>query len=330
MTCVLVTGGTGSIGSALVERLLNDKNDVHHVIVLSRNDSRQHELKNRLRDSRLSFILGDIRDPDIVEQAMAWAPDMVFHCAAVKHVWAAEENAVEAADINVKGTRTVLQAFSRMAHLSDAHDKVFVLLSTDKAAAPTSIMGMTKLMAESVLRAETSAGDVRKGIVRFGNILGSSGSVIPTWTNAIKEGKPILVTNWAVTRYVMTPEGAAQALLDTAEMATYSDVPIFCPRMNAVSLQGLFYELCRKLGVPVADVQTTFIGLQRGEKKHEACISSEEVRDVYEVFEKGLVLRPSGTGEDAVIYLKNGGAFTEEVRPFLSSQYAPRMEGSKE
>ena len=272
----LVTGGTGSIGSALVRTLL--KEDKAEITILSRNDSRQHDLKMGLAHdhrARCRFVLGDIRDRDTVERAMDGAKT-IFHCAAIKHVVGSHSNPGEAASINIQGTRTVFEAANREAK----HGGIINLihLSTDKAAGPSNVMGASKFIAEKIVLEEQIANDLRRVVVRFGNVWNSSGSVFPTWMTAVKNHRTIYITDERVTRYVITIKRAVETLMKAMGFLTHAP-QMFIPEMRQVSLGQIFSRVMRDSGITEYDLIKT-IGLQQGEKLHEALITEEELKYV--------------------------------------------------
>lgn len=289
MTTILVTGGCGSIGSALVRRLLDDPSNV--VRILSRNDSTQHELKNSLpalfRD-RVRFILGDVRDKTTMQRAMSGV-DRVFHCAAVKHVIGANYNADECVSVNAMGTANVLSAAHHEAHYT-RRPITFVLLSTDKAADPSNVMGASKFAAEQiVMRASWCSDLVRRRVVRFGNVFDSRGSVFPTLVNRLKNCVRGEVTDLSSTRYIISIDSAARALLhasqSTSVLTTDDNTPfIIIPRMRACSLKTVTLKVIEHLGnIGITHaVGFDVIGLQPGEKMHEACITAHELNHVFD------------------------------------------------
>ncbi len=259
---VLVTGAGGSIGSEVVRQVLDF--DPAEVCALDRDETLLHDGGLRWL-GRARVILGDVRDPERVLRIFErFRPHVVFHAAALKHVPILEDHPEEAVLTNVVGTRNVIEAGSRtdMEH--------FVLISTDKAVAPSSVMGATKRVAE--LMAQVGA-DRQDGCVytavRFGNVLGSRGSVIPTFIEQIKAGGPVTVTDPAMTRYFMTVDEAVQLVLQASALATGSEI-FLLDMGEPVQIQDLARRLIRLAGLsPDKDVEIRFTGRRPGEKLSE-------------------------------------------------------------
>ena len=270
---VLVTGGTGSIGSEIVQQLL--KTDIKQIRIFSRDEHKQHVLSHKLgRDRRLRFLIGNIREFHRVRKAMSGI-DVAYHAAALKHVPACEYNPSEAVKTNVAGTQNVLDA----AHMQGV-ERV-VTISTDKAAAPLSVMGATKLAAEKVT---TSAiyhhGDTntRCSAVRFGNVLGSRGSVMDVFIRQIKAGKPITITAKEMTRFFMTIEDAVSLVFRATEIMKGAEV--FVLKMPVIQIQTLAEVLLKRFaseaGKNPSDYKIVETGMRPGEKMHELLMTHEE------------------------------------------------------
>lgn len=259
---VLVTGAGGSIGSEIVRQVL--RLDPEGVWAFDRDETLLHEARLRW-DGPTRVELGDVRDAArllrIFERVR---PQIVFHAAALKHVPVLEEHPEEAVLTNVIGTRNLIEAASR------SGTEHFALISTDKAVAPTSVMGATKRTAEILMQVGTSRADgCTYTAVRFGNVLGSRGSVIPTFVEQIKRGGPVTVTDAEMTRYFMTLDEAVQLVLQASAMARGSEV-FFLDMGDPVRIDDMARRLIRLAGLsPGRDIEIRYIGRRPGEKLNE-------------------------------------------------------------
>jgi FlaA1/EpsC-like NDP-sugar epimerase len=269
---VLVSGAAGSIGSELCRQVAAEKPE--RLVLFDRHENGlfalEKELQARYPDVRLEPVLGDILlDDQVADVFSRFRPAVVFHAAAYKHVSMAERNPLEAVRNNVLGTRN-------LAHAAVAHGaKEFVLVSTDKAVRPTSVMGATKRVAEEVVH-ESQNGGCRFVAVRFGNVLGSNGSVVPIFREQIARGGPVTVTHPEVTRYFMTIPEAVQLILQAA--GTGHGGEVFVLEMGQpVRIADLARDMIRLSGFePDEDIEIVFTGLTPGEKLHEELMSDGE------------------------------------------------------
>jgi len=269
---ILVTGGTGSIGSMIVKNLLPYK--PKQVRVFSRDETKQFELSHALgAGARVNFLIGDIRDKERLNMAMENI-DIVFHAAALKHVDACEKNPFEAVKTNVQGTQNVIDcAFANNV------DKV-IGISTDKATDPTSVMGCTKLLAEKIMLASyfyKGTKQTKFCFVRFGNVLGSRGSVVPLFLNQIQRGGPITVTDPNMTRFFMTISDAVDLVFKAA--ALMWDREIFILKMPAVKMKDFakaLLELHQEKAPGGKAMGIKIIGKRNGERMHEKLLTVEE------------------------------------------------------
>ena len=266
---VLVTGGTGSFGKAFVETLLKTKRSPRKIIVFSRDEQKHYQLEATLRDSRLRFFVGDIRDRDRIRTALRGV-DVVVHAAAMKHVPICEYNPIEAVQTNVNGARHIIEA------AIDARVERVISLSTDKAVAPANLYGATKLCMEKLLVAANAySGDLstRFSIVRYGNVMGSAGSVIPLFKTQRAAGK-LTITDERMTRFWIGMSEAVALVLRGLQVMSGGE--IFIPKLPTSDIVTLAEAMAP--GVP-RDV----IGIRAGEKLHEALISAEEARRTTDV-----------------------------------------------
>ncbi len=270
---VLVTGGTGSIGSEIVRQVLAANPAV--VRVFSRDETKQHELAQSLSaGTRARFLIGDVRDPERVRRAFSDI-DVVFHAAAMKHVAACEYNPFEAVQTNVLGTQNVIQA------ALDARVGRMVMISTDKAVNPTSTMGATKLVAERIVSA---ANQWAKGTVfsavRFGNVLGSRGSVVPIIQNKIARNEEIQLNDPTMTRFVMTVGDAVKSVLKAMSQARGGE--IFILKMPVVQVEDLIKVVAEraarrlKKDAGLIRIRPKQRGVGIGEKVQEELLTLEE------------------------------------------------------
>ena len=270
---IVVTGAAGSIGSELVRQIL-----VHQpqaVLAIDQAETPMHDLHLELARigvlDKVSLQIGDIRDQPQVEQTfMDFRPQVVFHAAAYKHVPLMENQPWQAFETNVMGTRHVLTAAQATGC------ERFVFISTDKAVNPTSVMGATKRLAEQVVRFEGNSGDTRCIITRFGNVLGSNGSVIPLFRQQIESGGPVTVTDAGVTRFFMTIPEAVSLVLEAGAIGEGDDLFVF-DMGQSVRILDLAKKMIALAGLEEGrDIEVQITGLRPGEKMHEELLSAKE------------------------------------------------------
>ena len=270
---ILVTGGTGSIGGAIVESLLAQEPKA--VRVISRDDSKQFELAQRHRDANaLRMLIGDVRSRQRMDRAMAEV-ELVFHAAAMKHVPACEFNPFEAIETNVRGTQNVVEA------AIDAGVERVLGISTDKAVDPTNVMGATKLLMERILSAaEAYKGPVRTRFasVRFGNVIGSRGSLVPLIRGQVARGGPVTITAPEMSRYLMPVSEAVRLCFDAMSRMEGGEVFILkMPRVRVGDLVEVLVEAYAPLfGYRAQDIAIETVGARAGEKWHEFLLTDSE------------------------------------------------------
>lgn len=264
---LLITGGTGSFGNAVLKRFLGT--DIAEIRVFSRDEKKQDDMRKCYNSAKLKFYIGDVRDARSVEQAMRGV-DYVFHAAALKQVPSCEFHPMQAVRTNVLGTENVLEAAIQ------AGVKRVVCLSTDKAVYPINAMGISKAMMEKVMVAASrnleGTGTVICG-TRYGNVMASRGSVIPLFVHQVFAGNPITITNPAMTRFMMTLADAVDLVLYAFEHGNNGD--IFVQKAPAATVQVLAHAVLELMGKPSHPVHT--IGTRHGEKLYEALLSREEL-----------------------------------------------------
>jgi UDP-N-acetylglucosamine 4,6-dehydratase len=263
---VLITGGTGSFGSTMALRLL--EGPVREVRIFSRDEEKQEAMRTRFNEPRLKFYLGDVRDRSSVDAAMRGA-NLVFHAAALKQVPSCEFFPLEAVRTNVHGSSNVVE--SAVAN----GVRGVVCLSTDKAVMPVNTMGMTKAVMEKVVQANARGlGDTDTILcsVRYGNVMYSRGSVIPLFVRQIREGRPLTLTDPAMTRFMLSLEDAIGLVEFAFQNGRQGDV--FIKKAPACTVGDLAKALCELFGV---EHRVSFIGIRHGEKLHETLSTAEEL-----------------------------------------------------
>ena len=279
---ILITGGTGSLGQALTKRLL--EMGPQAIRIFSRNESKQIEMENIFKDDRLRFFLGDVRDLPRLNKAVEDV-DFVFHAAALKHVPKIEYNPFEAIKTNILGSENIINAC-----LTNNVEKA-VCVSTDKAVSPLNIYGATKLLMEKLFVTANNYLNEEKYKtkffgVRYGNVLGSSGSVVPLFIEQIKSKKKISITDASMTRFSITMSEALDFILHATELGTGSE--IFVPKLRAYSLLDVkeaLFEMLENTGEEI-------IGIRPGEKINETLINSEEIRYSWEIDNMYMISNP--------------------------------------
>lgn len=283
---VLVTGGTGSFGSAMVRELL--QSEAREIKVFSRDESKQFYQAAAIQDPRISYLIGDIRDFESIKVAMRGV-DYVFHAAALKHVPAGEEFPEEFLKTNVLGSKNVYEAALGENVLS------VVSLSTDKAVDPSSAMGLTKALMEklSLTYAKRSEGRTKFVVTRFGNVLLSRGSVVPKFIRQLKSGQPITLTDEGMTRYFMSLDDALG--LVSHALLKGSNGSLFVRRSHSFRIIDLARSTALVLGVLNPQIQV--VGKRVGEKLFEGLMTLDEVQNskISEVFAEVDVLRLQGS-----------------------------------
>ena len=262
---LLITGGTGSFGNAVLQKFL--KTDVFSEIrIFSRDEKKQDDMRNELKNSKLKFFIGDVRDFDSIEPATRGV-DYIFHAAALKQVPSCEFFPMEAVRTNVIGTQNVIRSAGQNGV------KKVICLSTDKAAYPINAMGISKAMMEKVAIAE--ARNLQKTIVcltRYGNVMASRGSVIPLFIKQLKENKPLTITDPNMTRFMMSLNDAVDLVLFAFEKGNSGD--LFVNKAPATSI-GNLAEALRQMAN--SEVSINVIGTRHGEKLYETLCTREEM-----------------------------------------------------
>ncbi len=262
---LLITGGTGSFGNAVLRRLL--ESDLREIRIFSRDEKKQDDMRKRYNNSKIKMYLGDVRDFQSVINATRGV-DFVFHAAALKQVPSCEFYPLEAVKTNVLGTENVLEAAVQV-----GVERV-VCLSTDKAVYPINAMGISKAMMEKVVVAKSrSSNDTVICATRYGNVMASRGSVIPLFTNQIRANRPITITDPSMTRFMMTLDDAVDLVLFAFQNGGAGE--IFVQKAPAATIETLARALTDLLSAP--DHPIEIIGTRHGEKLFEALLSREEM-----------------------------------------------------
>ncbi len=264
---LLITGGTGSFGNAVLKRFLDT--DIKEIRIFSRDEKKQDDMRHRIQNPKVKFYIGDVRDKRSVDTAMRGV-DYVFHAAALKQVPSCEFFPMQAVRTNVIGTENVLD--SAVEH----GVKNVVVLSTDKAAYPINAMGISKAMMEKVASAKGRSLGVDAPTTicctRYGNVMASRGSVIPLWVEQLKAGKPITITDPKMTRYMMTLDDAVDLVLYAFEHGNQGD--LFVQKAPAATLTVLADAL---KGLYKSNNEVRVIGTRHGEKLYETLVTREEM-----------------------------------------------------
>ena len=267
---LLITGGTGSFGNAVLNRFL--RTDIGEIRIFSRDEKKQddmrHEYQAKMPEEahKIKFYIGDVRNKSTLKYAMKGV-DYVFHAAALKQVPSCEFFPMEAVKTNVIGTDNTLDA------AIDAGVKCVICLSTDKAAYPINAMGITKAVEEKVAVAKSRvSGDTKICCTRYGNVLCSRGSVVPLWISQIKDGNPITITEPKMTRFIMSLDEAVDLVLFAFEHGTNGDILV--QKAPACTIQTQAEAVCEIFGGKKEDLKV--IGIRHGEKLYETLLTNEE------------------------------------------------------
>lgn len=272
---VLVTGGTGSFGNKFVKRII--ETDVKRIIVFSRDELKQFEMSQKFSDPRLRYFIGDVRDKDRLYRAFNGV-DIIVHAAALKQVPACEYNPFEAIKTNILGAQNIIEA------AIDRNVKRVIALSTDKAASPINLYGATKLCSDKLFVAANSyvgTKDTRFAVVRYGNVVGSRGSVIPFFKKIRETGK-IPITDTRMTRFWITLEQGVEFVIDN--LSRMQGGEIFIPKIPSMSITNLAQAIAPECEIEV-------VGIRPGEKLHEVMITEDNARSTLE-YDDYYVIQP--------------------------------------
>ncbi|WP_179295650.1 UDP-N-acetylglucosamine 4,6-dehydratase (inverting) [Bacillus sp. FJAT-45350] len=274
---ILVTGGTGSFGKKFISKVLEQ--DVKKVIVFSRDELKQYEMAQEFTDPRIRFFIGDVRDKDRLYRAFDGV-DIVIHAAALKHVGACEYNPFEAVKTNIHGAQNIIEA------AIDRGVQRVIALSTDKAASPINLYGATKLASDKLFVAGNSyAGnkETRFSVVRYGNVVGSRGSVVPFFKKLKAQGEIQLpITDERMTRFWITLEQGVQFVIDNLQRMKGGE--IFIPKIPSMKVVDLAEAIAPECEIKI-------VGIRPGEKMHEAMINEDDARQTLE-YDTYYVIQP--------------------------------------
>ena len=279
---ILITGGTGSLGQALTKKLLTLNADT--IRIFSRNESKQIEMESKFEDNRLRFFVGDVRDTDRLYSALEDV-DVVFHAAALKHVPKIEYNPFESIKTNVIGSQNIIDNSLRQ----DVAKVICV--GTDKAVSPLNTYGATKLLMEKLFVSANNYVNPEKHktkfvAVRYRNVLGSSGSVIPKFISLIKQKKSLTITDSQMTRFTITMNEALDFILNAAKIGKGSE--IFIPKLKSYDMSILLDTLSDLYG----DLKHDITGIRPGEKLHETLINHDEIRYTWDIENMYMLANP--------------------------------------
>ncbi|MBM15560.1 MAG: hypothetical protein CMH75_05675 [Nitrospina sp.] len=279
---ILITGGTGSLGQALTKKLLTLNADT--IRIFSRNESKQIEMESKFDDSRLRFLVGDVRDTNRLYSALEDV-DIVFHAAALKHVPKIEYNPFESIKTNVIGSQNIIDN-----SLRQDVEKV-ICVGTDKAVSPLNTYGATKLLMEKLFVTANNYVNPEKHktkfiAVRYGNVLGSSGSVIPKFISLIKQKKSLTITDLQMTRFTITMDEALDFILNATKNGKGSE--IFIPKLKSYDMSILLDTLTDLYG----ELKQNIIGIRPGEKLHETLINHDEIRYTWNIENMYMLANP--------------------------------------
>jgi FlaA1/EpsC-like NDP-sugar epimerase len=320
---VLITGGAGSVGRSLVRRLKATDCDV--IRVIDNNEPSLAAMRTRLDDDRIRYLAGDVRDKERIERAMQGI-DIVLHVAAMKHVDISEYNPFEAVKTNVVGLQNVIDT------AIDSDAKRLIFTSSDKAVNPANTMGTTKLLGEKLVTAGNKyRGDseLRLGSVRFGNVIGSSGSVVPLFEQQIREGGPLTLTDDRMTRFFLTSDEMAELLVDACRLVRGGEV--FIRKMSAIRIEDLAEVMRRELapqyGHDPSSIDTDVIGRRVGETMHEEIMTEREANRAVE--NTSLYAIPPDAEADAYLEYEPPQGFGEATDLVRSSNEADLLDRSE-
>ena len=277
---ILITGGTGSLGQSLTKRLL--EKGVDSIRIFSRNESQQIKMESKFNDKRLRFLIGDIRDLPRLERAMNGI-DIVFHAAALKHVPLIEYNPFEAIKTNVIGSQNVIDACIK------ENIKMCVAIGTDKAVSPLNTYGATKLLMEKLFvdaNNYVSRDKTKFLALRYGNVLGSSSSVLPKFIEQIRNNQKITITDPKMTRFSMTMDEALDFIFESVKLAKGSEV--FLPKLKAYSIIDLKQAIIELVG----NTGEQITGIRPGEKLREILMEKDEMRYAWSIDNIYMISNP--------------------------------------
>lgn len=303
---LLITGGTGSFGNAVLQRFLNT--EIKEIRIFSRDEKKQEDMRIALNNPKLKFHIGDVRQLDSIDSAMKGV-DFVFHAAALKQVPSCEFYPLEAVRTNILGAENVLNA------ALNNHVKKVIVLSTDKAVYPINAMGLSKAMMEKLMVAKSRTGSSNETVLcatRYGNVMASRGSVIPLFVQQIKEGKPLTITDPNMTRFLMSLEDSVDLVLYAFSHAISGD--IFIQKAPASTIMDLAIALKE---IFQADNEIRIIGTRHGEKLYESLVNREEMARAVEL--KGFYRIPADNRDlNYNKYFSEGEQSISEIEDYTS------------
>lgn len=319
---ILITGSVGTVGSEIIQQIV--KYDPAELRLLDNNESGLFmQIQNSSFNNRSIPILGDIRDPGKLHISFEGI-DIIFHCAAFKHVTLCESNPFDSVRTNVIGTQNVLKA------AMSNNVKRLIYTSSDKAVNPTNVMGTSKLLAERVLTAATKDFWNKKqrtnfSSTRFGNVLGSNGSVVPIFIDQIKKGGPVTITDKDMTRFVMTVQEAASLVIKSGALACGGEVMVTkMPVIRIIDLAEVMIDLLAPVfGHKSEDIDIEFIGAKPGEKLYEELMTEEEAPRSYELPEMFSIRPCLLSNNDQTLYEYPEIISEAVTQPYVSSTQTP-------
>ena len=308
---ILITGGTGSFGSAFIFKILKSKINFKEIRVFSRDEKKQDDLRKKINNYKIKFLLGDVRDVDSIKKAINNV-DFIFHAAALKQVPSCEFYPLEAVKTNILGTNNVIQlAIENLV-------KKVVVLSTDKAVYPINAMGMSKALMEKIAISNFSLSDKNSDktiicVTRYGNVLASRGSVVPLFIDQIQKNKPVTLTDPRMTRFIMPMEKAIELVIFAMKNAKGGEIFVQkTPAANINNILKAILEIYKKKKYKVS-----YIGTRHGEKDYESLLTKEEM---FKAKDMGNYFRIDSDQRDLNydLYFKKGKNYIKNVEDYNS------------